>query len=351
MSDFGFKMDAPVPRRHRVWPYAVAFPLVLVAMVVFAAQRFSPAADFSGLGDGNVTITVAPGDTLTEMGRTLESAGVVASVDAWLAAVASEPNASSIGPGDYKLHLHMSATEALKLILDPTARDVVKIVVREGERLSDIVSAAASATEIAEDEFYAALRRPKSINLPAAAAGRPEGYLFPATYEVAPDDTATTVLQKMTARWLEYAKGADLKSRAAALGYDVNEIMTIASILEVEAGPQDYSKVARVIENRLKAPMRLQLDSTANYALGLSKLQLTSEQMYTRNEYNTYTVDGLPPGPIGNPGELAIEAALNPAKGKWLYFVTVDPATKLTKFAVTYDQFLKLKEEFKANVS
>ncbi|MEY3277606.1 MAG: hypothetical protein RLZZ426_92 [Actinomycetota bacterium] len=155
----------------------------------------------------------------------------------------------------------------------------------------------------------------------------------------------------MTKRWVEVMAELELTRRAAAAGHTALEILTIASILEVEAGIPDYQKVARVIENRLNKPMRLQLDSTVNYALGISKLQLTTDQMNVESAYNTYQVDGLPPGPIGNPGVAAIEAALEPVDGPWIYFVTVEPDTKLTKFAVTYEDFLKLKREFQANVS
>lgn len=349
MTEFGFKMDAPVPHRHRVWPFAIAVPLVLVVLVWFAAQRFAPAADYTGAGSGEVTITISKGDTLRQIGSTLQDAGVIASVDAWLAVVQVDEAAGSIGPGDYQLRSRMSAREALNLLLDPTARAAKKLVVKEGMRLADIVDAAAEVSGIARDEFVAALKRPKSINLPAAAKGHPEGFFFPATYEINSDDNATTILSKMTARWEQAAKSLELSRRAAAAGHTVLEIMTIASILEVESAPGDYAKVARVIENRLKLPMRLQLDSTVNYALGISKLQLSAEQMNVDSDYNTYKVDGLPPGPIGNPGEAAIEAALEPARGKWLYFVTVDPDKRITKFAITYDEFLALKQEFLNN--
>jgi UPF0755 protein len=151
-------------------------------------------------------------------------------------------------------------------------------------------------------------------------------------------------------RWTQMAEEIELVRRARILGYTVFEVMTIASIVEGESGVQDYAKVARVIENRLELPMRLQMDSTVNYALGLKELQLNTEQMNVESAYNTYRVDGLPPGPISNPGVAAIEATLEPAAGAWLYFVSVDPANKITKFAVTYEDFLVLKREFQANV-
>jgi UPF0755 protein len=153
----------------------------------------------------------------------------------------------------------------------------------------------------------------------------------------------------MTTRWKQMMAETDLKRRAKAAGHSVEEIIIIASILEVEGGPDDYAKIARVIENRLEKPMRLQLDSTVSYALGISEIRLTAKQMNAESDYNTYKNDGLPPGAIGNPGAAAIEAALEPAKGEWLYFVTVDVDKKITKFATTYEDFLKIKAEFNAN--
>jgi UPF0755 protein len=109
--------------------------------------------------------------------------------------------------------------------------------------------------------------------------------------------------------------------------------------------------VARVIYNRLAADMPLQLDSTVSYALGVTDLQLSEDQLRTASPYNTYLRRGLPPRPINSPGEAAIEAALTPPKGKWLYFVLVDPKTRETKFASTYEKFLVLKKQYQQNLS
>ncbi|MFM7139902.1 MAG: endolytic transglycosylase MltG, partial [Actinomycetes bacterium] len=98
--------------------------------------------------------------------------------------------------------------------------------------------------------------------------------------------------------------------------------------------------------NRLAKPMRLQLDSTLNYELNSNTIILTSEQLQQDSAYNTYTNDGLPPGPISNPSEAAINAVLNPEEGDWLYWVTVNLDTKETKFSNNNDQFLKDKQEF-----
>jgi UPF0755 protein len=95
--------------------------------------------------------------------------------------------------------------------------------------------------------------------------------------------------------------------------------------------------------------MKLQLDSTVNYALGKSDLKLSAADLATDSPYNTYRVRGLPPGPIGSPGDAAMQAALNPDDGTWLYWVTTDIEARTTEFATTYDEFLVLKKKFQAN--
>lgn len=349
MSAFGFKMDAAPPQRHKPWMLIGAFLGSLLVITFLVGRAFSTPDDFVGGGKSEVAVTIIAGDTLTEIGQRLFDAGVVASVDAWVAATNADSRATSIAPGDYNLRTEMAARRALELLLDPSSRAVLKLVVREGDTLSEILTSVTKLTGIAKDEFIAVLKHPKQYGLSAEAKGKPEGFLFPATYEIAKDDSPADILKKMTTRWKQMMVETELKRRAAKAGHSVQEIIIIASILEVEGGPDDYAKIARVIENRLAKPMRLQLDSTVNYALGISQIRLTSKQMNTESEFNTYKNDGLPPGAIGNPGMAAIEAALEPAKGPWLYFVTVDVENKITKFAVTYEEFLKIKAEFNAN--
>ena len=125
----------------------------------------------------------------------------------------------------------------------------------------------------------------------------------------------------------------------------------MASLIQAEAAPADFAKVARVIYNRLDDDMPLQLDSTVAYALGITDLTLNADQLKTASPYNTYVRRGLPPRPINSPGEAAIEAALDPAKGKWLYFVLIDPRSRESKFAATYEKFLELKKEYQANLA
>ena len=361
MSQLGLGMahdDAPTGRAARPGgagrgPLLVAVAaLVVVALGVFFGVRSlsgGTADDYSGDGTGSVSIVVAKGDTLRAIGRTLTDAGVVASADVFVNVAESDSRAQSIAPGTYRLHAGMSADAAVTMLLDPSSRQVLKLAVPEGWRLEKTVAAAVKATGIPEDQLKESLSRAGSLGLPAYAEGDPEGFLFPATYEFQPGVTPDAVVTAMLKRFGQAATDADLAASAKALGRSPLEVLTVASILEIEGSPDDYDKVARVLYNRLKAGMPLQLDSTVNYALGTANLHLTADQLKTDSPYNTYRNKGLPPGPINSPGDAAIQAALAPATGTWLYFVTTDPATQTTEFATTYADFLKLKKKFQAN--
>jgi UPF0755 protein len=306
----------------------------------------STAADYPGPGTGAVTYQVKPGDTLAAIGRGLKQAGVVKSVDAFTAAAAADPRSSRLQPGYYPLKKQMTAADALEVLLDPSARILARVTLPEGLRLDETLKRLATGTKLPLAKFEAALKQPAALGLPAYAKGRAEGFLFPATYEFAPKATPAQMLAELVTRF----KVADKALNLSAGPRPAYEIVIIASIVEAEARrSQDFPKVARVIYNRLAKGMPLQMDSTVNYALKADKTIVTLEDLGVNSPYNTYKRTGLPPGPIGSPGEQALKAALAPAAGDWLYFVTTNPSTGETKFTADYQEFLKFKAELQSN--
>jgi UPF0755 protein len=126
------------------------------------------------------------------------------------------------------------------------------------------------------------------------------------------------------------------------------ELVTIASIIQAEGDPQDFTKIAQVIYNRLKIGMPLQMNTTVEYAANLrGKIRLPYKQLEVNSRYNTYKYRGLPPGPIGNPGQAALNASVNPESGDWIYFITVKPQD--TRFTKSYEQFNIWADEFRKN--
>lgn len=329
--------------------------LAMLAVMVVIAWRLvtgeSAPTDYTGSGSGDVTIVVNRGDSLTQIGRTLEQAGVVLTAEAFVDATANNERSSSLGPGSYTLRKEMSAAEALALMLAPESRAQNRLVLPEGLRLDQAFEIASEATGIPVSEFEKVAKDPSNVGLPEWADGRLEGFLFPASYDLVGDETAEQVIRTLVGRFDQAAATTDLVGRAQEIGRDPYEILVIASLIQAEVLPGDFAKAAAVVYNRLDADMPLQFDSTVSYALGITELLLSAEQLATDSPYNTYQVTGLPPTPINSPGEAAIEAALAPAKAKWLYFVTVDPTTRETKFARNYERFLALKRQFQENVA
>lgn len=321
----------------------------------YLQDRLGGPEDYPGPGSGKVTFEVHDGETAAEMGRELKKLGVVKSVQAFIDAAAADPAAQGIQVGFYQLKKQMKASDALAVLVDSDNLIKNTVTIPEGLRASEIVKILAKKTGIPLTDFKAVLRKPDELGLPDYAGGNVEGYLFPATYDVGPSATATTVLQQMVDRWRQSADDAGLESAASALGYTPEELMIVASLVESEARGKDMPKVARVIYNRLENPGtagttgKLEIDSTVAYALGRNPgVALTADELRFDSPYNTRLYEGLPPGPIDSPGDEAIAAAAHPADGNWYYYVTVNLRTGQTKFAETYDQFLAYKQEFLA---
>jgi UPF0755 protein len=357
MDEFFDDEDSLPPSRNasslarRITGVAV---LLAVAALAWGTWSFltgggtpAPETDFAGEGVGEVQVQVARGDTLTAIGQTLTDAGVVRTVDAFTDAAQANEAAVGIGPGTYTLRLQMSGANAVDLMLDPASRADSRLVLPEGLRLTQTIEAASQASGLPLSEFEQVIDNPGVLGLPSWAEQRPEGFMFPATYDLAGDETAEQIMTTLVERFDISAEELDLVARAEALERTPYEVMIVASLVQAEVLPEDMRKAAAVVYNRLDEGMPLQFDSTVSYGLGITELQLSAEQLESDTPFNTYVNEGLPPTPINSPGEAAIEAALNPAKANWLYFVTINPDTRETKFAKNYDRFLKLKDQLR----
>lgn len=350
--------SAPQPKSQRRRPKEksairnLIMILAALSIIGFLATKLlgqlSGAPEFPGPGSGSVQVVIEPGDSLAKIGNNLKTLGVVKSVDGFIAAANENPDSPSIAPGAYNLFLEMNSSSAILALLDPANRVVTKIVIPEGKRVTWIIETLAAQTGLPFSDFEAAITKAAELGLPDYANGNPEGFLFPATYEFAPGASADEMINTMLMRFNDEAKKLDLEARAAQMGRTTYEIVTVASLLEGEGQPRDFAKVARVVYNRLAEPMRLQFDSAVNYGLGRTDVLLTTELLNTPSDYNVYLNDGLTPSPINNSGSMALEAALNPESGDWLYFITTDLLTTETKFTSSYSEFLKFKDELLA---
>ncbi|WP_030673269.1 endolytic transglycosylase MltG [Streptomyces sp. NRRL B-1347] len=221
------------------------------------------------------------------------------------------------------------------------------LTIPEGWRSSQVYEAVDTALKVSKGTTKKAVDR-AGLKLPGDAGGNPEGYLFPATYPISSQSTPASVLSYMVDTANKRFSGGHVTAGADRNAVNVYQTVTIASMIEAEAGSkEEMGKVARVIYNRLDRGMPLQMDSTINYALNRSTLNTTTRDTKLNSPYNTYARMGLPPTPIGNPGEAAMRAATNPTPGDWLYFVTVKPGD--TRFTANYEEQQRNVAEFNRN--
>ncbi|MDF2575241.1 MAG: mltG, partial [Agromyces sp.] len=343
--------DDGQPRRKGAWGCLIGLLIVgaLVAGAYFFLQgpisavmeRFTPAEDFEGSGTGEVIFMIHDGDTGSDIAENLVDEGVTASYDAFYDLLLEESPEPEFHPGAYLLAEEMSAKAALDALLDPAKKLENTVLITEGTWARDALAEASAVLEIPIEELQAAAANPQALGLPAEATSV-EGFLFPATYTFNPEATAQEIVQTMVTESLAAFDAAGVAPE------DRYRVATLASLIEREGLPQDFTKVSRVIQNRLEQGMPLQFDSTVHYGLGDNSVVTTTdaEREDPANPYNTYVHQGLPPGPIGNPGAEAIQAALNPADGTWLYFVTVNPETGETVFTSTLEEHEAAAEQF-----
>ncbi len=363
MSLLGFRSEderdsAAVPdvhgrsrrRRRPRWRGALA---ILVALGIIAVggvvvyrvasslvvRTVSGPSDFAGPGTTPVSVRVADGASTRTIARTLADAGVVATDTAFLSAAAADAAATGIQSGTYVLKKGMSARQALAAMLDPASRTGL-VPVPEGSTLAATLQLVSTRSGIPLAQLRAAAARLPAGPLAAYRPRTAEGFLFPATYDVQRSTPPDEVVRAMVARFEQTAAGLDLAGRSRAMGLTPYQVLVVASLVQAEVSdPADQARVARVLYNRVRAGMRLELDSTVHYVTGRNGSVFTSDaDRAVASPYNTYRVKGLPPTPIDSPGTSALRAALAPAAGPWLFYVTVDLDTGRTVFSTTVTQ-------------
>jgi UPF0755 protein len=297
-------------------------------------------ADYSGGGSGSVVVQVQTGDSAGNIASTLHDSDVVRSTGAFTDAAAGDQRSRAIEPGYYRLRHQMSGKAALAALLTPANHLRTKVTIPEGFRLQQIVQRMAARTDVKLAALQQAIATPLALGLPDYAQGHLEGFLFPATYDIEPGHSAGEALTQLTAAFQVVAARVGLVDGASARGLSPLQVVTVASLVQAEAAPADFTKVAEVVYNRLHAHVALRLEATERYALGFpASANLTRSQLAkaAASAYSTYGRVGLPAGPIDNPGEAALTAALRPATGDLFYYLTL-PKTHETRFFARSDQ-------------
>lgn len=340
-------------RRGRVWPWAAAALVVLllvgggglaVAYSVWPDQvksMFGWSDDYQGTGTGTVEVVIKRGDLGSDIATTLTKAGVTKTHEAFYNLLLKTKPEPTLQPGTYRLAHHMSAAAALAALQNPANRVVAAVSIPEGSTVAQILKLTSDVTGVPLPELQAVAKDYRSLGVPASAPSL-EGYLFPATYQFQPGTPPKTMLRTMVRRMFQA-----LDSAGVAPG-DRERVLTLAGLVQKEGNGKDDAKVARVFLNRIAKHMPLQSDATVSYGAGGTTVVPTTKQYADKNRYNTYLHKGLPAGPISNPGDVAIQAAVHPASGPWLFFVTVNLQTGETVFSTTVKEHDKAAARFDA---
>ena len=323
---------------------AVLFVVIALAVIFVARSGPSSAPDFPTnnlISDqSEVVLDIPNGSSGSQIAQLLFEQGIIKSSEAFFRVAVGDKRSETIAPGNHRVSQNISARQALEQLLDPN-RIPNLIRIYEGGWKSEITSSLMkygfSSGDIAK--AFSLAKLPEGFN-------QVEGLLFPAQYSFAKGTTATAAVQAMIDRFT-----SEPSAQPLLLGtkeFSATKLLTIASIVQAEGDEKDFSKVSRVIRNRLAIGMPLQMDSTVHFIKKVrGQIFLSTQSTLLNSPYNTYKKYGLPPGPIGSPGAAAITAALKPVAGEWLYFITVAPGD--TRFTKSLEEFNSWKALYAKN--
>ena len=352
-----------------IWVWRLLKPLIItlisLAIVVMGlkiaydkvmSDYFSPVDENS---TQEVSIVIPSGSSLSKVSALLEEEGIIRNKTIFKYYVDFSDQSAKIKAGTFTLSPSMTLNEIIDIITT-TPEDItsiIKVTLTEGMTLEDMA-------DKMKDEYGMLFDRDRLLEIAKTAKGFDnngyinavlatenadqrryalEGYLFPDTYDFYIDTSEQEILNRMVLRFGEIMQqNSSYRQRAEALGYTLDEIITLASMIEKEAKVADFKKVSAVFHNRLKKDWELGSDATVQYATGVESLTFTDEQLAVDSPYNTYQNKGLPLGPICNPGKAAIEAALYPDEQTmdegYMFFCLGDPETGETVFTKTLEE-------------
>ena len=341
--------DAP-PKRSKSW-IAALVSLAIVGSGLTAGyftfrdafeggvsaliNRFT-VEDYDGEPGPPTVIVIEEGDTGEDVARKLLNADVIKSFDAIYRDMLNVE--LTIYPGHYEFPTKIPGLEALQILLAGENRVVVQVTIPEGLQLVEIVDVLTEELEVSEEALLSAIETANDL-YPGETL---EGWLFPASYTFDPGVNAQTIINTMLARMEAELEGQGLDIER---GFD---ILTLASIIQLEGRAEaDMYKISTVFNNRLDKNIALQSDPTVKYYYEGSIDSFQEGLADSDNPFNTYVYPGLPPGPISSPGATAIDAAVNPAAGDWLYFVAINLATGETVFSETLAEHERAAEIYR----
>ncbi len=341
--------------------------LVLVVGVVYQGWQFVYNRYFapSDASDNTpVMVSISRGSSINTVASALYEAGVVRNKGIFKYYVELTDRGADLKAGNYQLSRGMTMDEIIsELTSGEASSNVTTFLVTEGQNVEAMAQSLVRQGVLKNtDEFLALCKNPETFRedydfidtlMNEDTSQRKyilEGYLFPAKYEIYLDSTAEDIIRRMLDK-TDSVLTDIYRSRAEELDMSVDEVLTLASLIEKESKTADFKKVSAVFHNRLKRDMNLESCVTVQYILNTHRLNLTNEDISVDSPYNTYKNKGLPEGPIANPGQAAIEAALYPDEDfrseGYLFFCVKEPTSGELYFSKTAAEHQRATEEFR----
>ncbi len=325
------------PGRGRRWLAVLAVLLAVVLLVgVLAVGWWKRQVEPAGPPGRRVTVEVPMGSSTQRIAEILDEEGVVGSARNFAIYVRSK-GAGPFLAGSYELRRNMGFADVVAALQKGPEVSFERLTVPEGLTLKQIAERVGDLPGRSAEAFLAAAEsgEVRSRYQPEGITNL-EGLLFPETYKVDAKEDERAILQRMVTSFDAVADQAGLERVGEGGLVTPYEAVIVASLVEREANrDQDRGPVARVIYNRLRRGMPLQIDATLLYARGEHKNRVLNEDKEIDSPYNTYKIGGLPPTPIASPGRAALRAAIDPPDGDALFYVTINDCTGETVFGTT----------------
>ena len=351
-------LDARLDALHRSSPKKVRrrrrrnFGPTLVALLLLAAALGGVYLVYAGVRgeqapEGAAKVEVVKGDTLSEVAAKLEAEGIIENAFVFKMQARIEGYGTEIKTGRYTFEPGQESEEILRKLTAGVAVPTIAVTIPEGLTLEETARTVAADTDVSAAEFVRAARETDYgyAFLEDPAIKSTEGYLFPRRYDFEKGVTAPQVVDRLLGQYLLETESMDLAAARERHGLTEHELVTVASLIEKEsANAEERPVIASVIYNRLREDMALQIDATIQYALERPKESLKLSDLRIDSPYNTYVNEGLPPGPICSPSRQSLEAALNPERTNYLYYV-LEADGREHFFTSDYGAFLREKEE------
>ena len=312
--------------------------LVLVMAVAVAVATVAFVLSPPGvLEDQAVVVEIPPQEGVIEIATRLRDGGAVRSAWAFVVVSAVRGGIRTLKPGEYEFPKGASTLAVERMVQSGRVRQH-PLLHPEGATLSELARALEGARLARAEDVLRVARDPAFLTSHGIEAASAEGYLFPDTYQFVRGKRVEEMLGRMIQR-MRTKLTPEIMARAQKRGLTAHTLLPLASIVEREAAVADEQRlIAAVFWNRLQIDMPLQADPTVQYAVGKERRTRTRSDLQSDNPYNTYRYSGLPPGPIASPGMGAIEATLDPAPVKYLYFVAVSADGRRHHFSTTVEE-------------